>query len=63
MAAKLYPFNWSGHAHDIELRRDVAFLDMRAMDDGEAPYDAAQYAGLEKLRADRAGAARRMDRA
>lgn len=52
MAVKRYPFNWSAHAHDIELRRDVAFLDMRAMSDGEAPYDAARYAKLEKLRED-----------
>lgn len=52
MAAKRYPFNWSAHAHDLELRRDVAFLDMRVMSDGETPYNAARYAKLEKLRED-----------
>ena len=49
MATKLYPFNWSAHAHDIDLRLHRAWLDMRAMDDGEVPYNERQYSRMEKL--------------
>ena len=49
---KRYPFKWSEHAHDIDLRLHRAWLDMRAMDKGEVPYNEAKYNSLEKLHAD-----------
>lgn len=49
MAEKLYPFNWSGHAHDIDFRLHRVWLDMRAMEDGEVPYDERWYSRMEKL--------------